>query len=299
MSTTTDALLHHDQIGYGSVVSPVDSSPGITRQPSPSRFAWLVPLGVMIGAAVCLAGLLVILHPTSLNLASAELANTVLEGGSSSASTRDFGPDEEVLADDLDDYAVIHNIVQREYHFPYVDGWPELSVDLEREKESDNGVSHETSSLTVSWTEGKLGSDTELLDNDVVALQCGKSLSNMKIIKAVRLSRVRDDYRYQRSLVGAEGEAGTPRIQGRRTTEWFDGRASHGEWNANKDEWYKQRIFDKEWTWDDDNEWVVEPVPHEIWREPYCRAILCLKVGDLEYAVVAESRLLRYGHFHT
>jgi hypothetical protein len=292
--SSTDSLLHHDQIGYGSVISPLDATPSEERQPASARFAWLVPLRIMVGASVCLVGLLVILHPTSSNLASAELASAVLEGGSSS----NIGPGEKVLADDLDDYALIHDIVQKEYHFPYVGGWPELSLDLEREKESDNGASHETSSLTVIWTEGKLGSDTELLDDDVVALQCGKSLSNMNIIKAVRLSRVRGSDHQQR-LVGVEGDAGTPRIRGRRTTEWFDGRAYHADWNVNKDEWYKERVFDKEWTWDDDNEWVVAPVPPVIWREPYCRAILCLKVGELEYAMVAESRPLRYGHFHT
>jgi hypothetical protein len=288
---------------------------GGLRNPTASRFLWVVAVSLLV-AATYLVGLAATFSPSASTVVSADLVtntHTALEGSSmvsssaSAAGTTDVIHDDTALANDLEEYALIHDVGQRKYYFHDVDKWPDVSLDLEREQETINGAKHESSSLLISWSNGRRASKSVLHDDDVVALQCGKSLETLRIVKAATLSHVRDAHHVpQRHLQVAEHGSDATRAGGRRATEWFgghrtdwfDGRYSHGEWNANKEEWARERINEKEWTGVDENEWLIDPVPEEIMVEPHCQAILCHMIEELEYVVVAESSLIRFGHIH-
>jgi hypothetical protein len=287
-----------------------------SRSPTASRFLWVVAVSFLV-AATYLVGLAATFSPSASRVVSADLVtntNTAVEGSttvSSSASatgTADIVHDDTALANDLEEYAWIHDVGERKYYFHDVEKWPEVSLDIEREQETINGAKHETSSLLISWSNGRRTSKSVLHDDDVVALQCGKSLDTLRIVKAATLSHVRDGHHEpQRHLAQvAEHSNDVARAGGRRAaewfdghrTDWFDGRYSHGEWNANKEELARERIFEKEWTGVNENEWLIDPVPEEVMVEPYCQAILCHMIEELEYVVVAESSLIRFGHVH-
>lgn len=240
-----------------------------------------------------------------------------LQGSSSSSNTntntKHTNDNDDELADELEYDAVIHNVKERAYFFHNVDKWPVVSLDLDHESErihendkggvstSSSSTSHDT--LTISWTNGKRkGRGGLLYSDDVVALQCGQSETDLAIVKAVTLAHIQSiehspEKRRRRHLLKEEAK------RRRFLSGWWnkdDWRIS--EWTTNKAAFDRERDHEQEWHGRNENEWVVDLSGGggtEGWKDaPYCQAIVCHLIEDLEYTVVAESELIRFGHIH-
>lgn len=164
----------------------------------------------------------------------------------------------------------------------HVQEFPAIFLDLDRERENDNGHATDRTSLTISWTDGvdHVGKGI-LKDDDIFVVQCSPDQKNWSIQEAATLAQVRATHQKHRTSVVSL------------KTSWFFHRNNND--NNNNHEWFKSN--DDEWS-SDPNEWYIPTVPSFLLRQPYCQFIIYQKHQPLEYYAVAESPVVQFGAVH-
>jgi hypothetical protein len=282
MSPSLESLPHL-RLDYGSI-RPFESSDSENANTGRRRvLRCYEPLGlILFGMTILIVSVAVVVLFQSANTlitsptSTLSIVNTVSDSG---RSTESMTPLDELQ----DPSTVVHPS-----SYISASKFPQISLDFDRERQVNNGYSViEQTSITVSWTMGRVN-DHDLLDpqRDIIALLCGDSLSHF--VEAKRLAQTSSRRR----------RLGSWHYGSSKNSDWWGGSGVVHErtWRSSSsfDGWHIIHDSSYESDNDDDNQWIIDPVPESILDQKKCQFVIYYKIRDYEYVAVSKSAIIQF-----
>jgi hypothetical protein len=308
--------------GYGSI-KPVDetscfvdhidqihSSIDTMKRNAVSQQVALITFGVSL--LVISFVLSILFYPSSSSFAPASSSSTI------SMVTLDSSSNE---YDDHDQNQNLIKILQspsttihpQSFYKDKVHEFPSMSIDLEHERQIENdNVTTEQTTITVSWTDGEFRDSKDSIlsdetnDQNIIALQCGKSESQLHSVIVETLSDATSSSSSSKTSSSSTSSDmitdNSIRYRNLRTsnrrqltqTKWFhwDKKDHHDHHDDDKSKW--QTFMEHKYEYTNTygtNVWYIPSLPDSVLNEQHqrCQAVIYYYINDDEYVIISKS----------